>query len=174
VPFAINPKRLKFLSIGQRIKYYVQFIFVRFGLWCGFTNLDYHYIHGSKDRLKIGKGCSTANTMFNTISGTITLGDNTIFAHNCMVLTGVHRFYRGKRAKLNPDASIREVPDEGNDICFGSGCFIGGGSIILAGVNIGDNVIVGAGSVVTKDVPSNCFACGCPAKVVKYHDTNEL
>ena len=40
-------------------------------------------------------------------------------------------------------------------------------SIILPGVSIGDNAIIGAGSVVTKDIPSNSFAVGKPAKVIK-------
>ena len=45
--------------------------------------------------------------------------------------------------------------------------WIGSGSIILSGVNIGDNAVIGAGSVVTKDVPENMIAVGSPAKVIK-------
>lgn len=50
---------------------------------------------------------------------------------------------------------------------IGSYCFIGCGSIILPNITIGDHVIVAAGSVVTKDVPSNCIVAGNPAKVLK-------
>jgi len=50
---------------------------------------------------------------------------------------------------------------------IGSYCFIGCGSIVLPNVTIGDHVIVAAGSVVTKDVPSNCIVAGNPAKVIK-------
>jgi len=50
---------------------------------------------------------------------------------------------------------------------IGSYCFIGCGAIILPNVTIGDHVIVGAGSVVTKDVPSHCAVAGNPAKVIK-------
>jgi len=50
---------------------------------------------------------------------------------------------------------------------IGSYCFIGCGSIILPNVTIGDHVIVAAGSVVSKDVPSNCIVAGNPAKVIK-------
>ena len=49
----------------------------------------------------------------------------------------------------------------------GERCFIGINAIILPGVTIGDEVIVGAGSVVTKDVPSNCIVAGNPAKVIR-------
>ena len=87
-----------------------------------------------------------------------------------MVLTGQHRFYKGKRAKLSGSSALKEVPDEGNDIVIGSGCFIGSGVIILKKVTIGDNVIIGAGAVVTKDIPVNCFAAGNPARVVRTMD----
>ena len=50
---------------------------------------------------------------------------------------------------------------------IGQKCFIGARSIILPGVSIGDHVIVGSGSVVTKDVKSNCIVAGNPAKVIK-------
>lgn len=50
---------------------------------------------------------------------------------------------------------------------IGKCCFIGCGAIILPGVKVGDHVIVGAGSVVTKDVPSNSIVGGNPAKVLR-------
>ena len=50
---------------------------------------------------------------------------------------------------------------------IGERCFIGGQSIILPGITIGDGVIVGAGSVVTKDIAANCAVAGNPARVVK-------
>ena len=53
------------------------------------------------------------------------------------------------------------------DTVIGKKCFIGTNAIIMAGVNIGDQVIVGAGSVVTKEVPSNCIVAGNPAKIIR-------
>ena len=50
---------------------------------------------------------------------------------------------------------------------IGKKCFIGARSIIMCGVTIGDEVIVGAGAIVTKDVPSNCIVAGNPARVIK-------
>lgn len=50
---------------------------------------------------------------------------------------------------------------------IGENCFIGGQSLILPGVTIGDQCIVGAGSVVTKSVPSNTIVAGNPAKVLR-------
>ena len=51
--------------------------------------------------------------------------------------------------------------------CIGKRCFIGANAIILPGITIGDEVIIGSGSVVTKDVPSNCIVAGNPARIIK-------
>lgn len=53
------------------------------------------------------------------------------------------------------------------DTWIGERCFIGGRSIVLPGINIGNECIVGAGSVVTKDVPPNSVVAGNPARVIK-------
>ncbi len=53
------------------------------------------------------------------------------------------------------------------DTYIGARCFIGFNAVIMAGVKIGDEVIVGAGAVVTKDVPSHCIVAGNPAKVLR-------
>jgi len=53
------------------------------------------------------------------------------------------------------------------DTYIGKKCFIGANAIIMAGIKIGDEVIIGSGSVVTKDIPSNCIAAGNPAKVIR-------
>ena len=97
------------------------------------------------------------NTIFNVISGDIVVGQDTLFGHNCMVLTGTHDFYKGKRASLN-SPPIDETPTMGRDIVIGSGCFVGSGVIIQGKVKIGDNTIIGAGSVVVGDLPDGCFA----------------
>lgn len=60
------------------------------------------------------------------------------------------------------------------DVRIGERCFIGARSIILPGVTIGDEVVVAAGSVVTKDVPSNSLVAGNPAKVLRSVQTGPL
>jgi acetyltransferase-like isoleucine patch superfamily enzyme len=50
---------------------------------------------------------------------------------------------------------------------IGQCCFIGGGSIILPGIQVGDESIIGAGSVVTKDVPPRCIVAGNPAQIIR-------
>lgn len=53
------------------------------------------------------------------------------------------------------------------DTYIGSDCVIGINAIIMPGLHIGNQVVVGGGSVVTKDIPSNCIAVGNPAKIIK-------
>lgn len=83
----------------------------------------------------------------------IHIGDNTWVLANVMVLA--HDYCRGEngRGKLF-------------DTYIGSNCVIGVNSIILPGVKLGDSVVVAAGSIVTKDVPSNSMVAGNPAKVI--------
>ena len=83
----------------------------------------------------------------------IYIGNETLITREVMILA--HDASRG--IKLNTK--------------IGNRCFIGVRSIILPGVTIGDEVIVGAGSVVTKDIPSNCIVAGNPAKIIKENIT---
>lgn len=53
------------------------------------------------------------------------------------------------------------------DTYIGKRCFIGANAIISCGITVGDEVIIGAGAVVTKDIPSNYIAAGCPARIIR-------
>ncbi len=169
--FFLNPKRRKQNNLINFIVFYLKYPILKFGTFLGFQNIDFSAISGETSRLIIGNGCSTMNTIFNTTSGIIKIGNDTIFGHNCMVLTGRHRFYKGKRAKLVPNSEhFPETPKEGFDIIIGDGCFIASGVTILAPVKIGNNVLIAAGSIVNKDLPDNTFCAGNPARVIKFHE----
>lgn len=101
---------------------------------------------------------------FNTRSGSITVGENTVLGEDVMVLTGKH--YSIFEAE-NENKPLHYVPEEGRDVTIGAGCYIASGAIIIGKVNIGDYAVVGAGSVVTKDVPSRSFVAGIPATIVR-------
>ena len=53
------------------------------------------------------------------------------------------------------------------DTYIGSRCFIGINAFIMCGVSIGDNCVIGAGAIVTKDAPSNCILAGNPARIIR-------
>ena len=88
----------------------------------------------------------------------IYVGDNTMFGPNVTVATAAHPIYvplREKGCQFNAPVKI------------GKCCWIGAGSIILPGVTIGDNTVIGAGSIVTRDIPSYVVAFGNPCRVVR-------
>ena len=156
--FLLNPKR-KHSWLRRWV--------CRVGTSLGFPNVEYAYVHGPPDRLRLGAGISFGtNLILNTNSGTITIGEETIFGHNCMVLTGTHRFIHGRRAKLS-SATFRETPETGYDVRIGSGVFVASGAIIVGPVEIGDDCLIGAGAVVVKDVPSGSFVGGNPARLIR-------
>jgi acetyltransferase-like isoleucine patch superfamily enzyme len=133
---------------------------------------DTHFVMGSPDRLKIGERSAVANTLFNVSSGSITVGNRTIFGQGVMVITGTHEFRNGMRISLDPkedDGSWggnSEVPKEGFDVSIGSGVFVASGVIILGKCHIGDNCIVVAGAVVTKSFPDHSIIAGIPARLI--------
>lgn len=85
----------------------------------------------------------------------IHIGANTLVAGGTVILSHDHC----KRVGNNQPYLV--------DTIIGNNCFIAVNSIILPGIIIGNEVIVGAGSVVTKNIPSNCVVAGNPAKVIR-------
>ena len=73
---------------------------------------------------------------------------------------------------LAHDASTKVFLDytRVSNVTIGDNVFVGAGTIVLPGVSIGNNVVIGAGSVVSRDIPDNCVAVGNPARVVKSLD----
>ncbi|MCL2521096.1 MAG: sugar O-acetyltransferase [Spirochaetaceae bacterium] len=107
----------------------------------------------------------------------ITIGDNFFANYDCIILDVAkvkigHNVLFGPRVSLftasHPiDAAVRNSDLEyGLPITIGDNCWLGGNVTVLAGITIGDNVVVGAGSVVTKDIPSNVIAVGNPCKIL--------
>ena len=89
----------------------------------------------------------------------VTIGKHCLFGPRCQLITASHPTDYKQRKSLYSDVA--------KPIRIGNECFFGASVIVVPGVTIGDNVVVGAGSVVTKDVPSNTIVCGNPAKPVK-------
>ncbi len=88
----------------------------------------------------------------------IYVGDCTMFAPNVVLATAGH--------PILPD--LREKAYQFNmPIHIGRNCWLGAGVIVMPGVTIGDNTVIGAGSVVTKDIPANVVAVGNPCKVMR-------
>lgn len=88
----------------------------------------------------------------------IYVGDYTMFGPNVTLATAGHPVLPELREKLYQF----NLP-----IHIGRNCWLGAGVIVLPGVSIGDNSVIGAGSIVTKDIPSNVVALGNPCRVLR-------
>lgn len=95
--------------------------------------------------------------------GGITLGDDCLIGHNVVFATLNHFIEPSERASMYP------AP-----IVLGKKVWVGSNSTILQGVTIGDNSIIAAGSVVTKDVPANTIVGGVPARILRHLDVEEV
>ena len=109
------------------------------------------------DKVKIGKNVVILNGFQCMSAGGLTIEDDTMISLNCTIATNNHDFYERNVITCKPVHIKRNV-------------WIGVNVTILPGVTIGENAVVGAGAVVTKDVPDNAVVVGSPARVVKYLD----
>ena len=133
----------------------------------------------------VGKGVWIESPFFCDYGENITIGANTFVNTNCMFLDN-HKISIGKNGLIAPYVQIytathplkatERIIEDGDTsryltsakpVTIGDNVWIGGNCIIFPGVKIGNNVTIGAGSVVNKDVPDNVLAMGNPCKVVK-------
>jgi maltose O-acetyltransferase len=87
----------------------------------------------------------------------VKIGDFTLFGPAVQIYTATHPM----------SAELRRSQEFGKPIEIGSDVWVGGGAIICPGVTIGSKTVIGAGSVVTRDIPSGVFAAGNPCRVIK-------
>ena len=130
------------------------------------VDIDFHCEYGKHifigDKVIINMNCTFVD------NNRIDIGSNVLIAPNVQIYTATHS------TKVNE----RMVQDwsEGEEICrtyalpvrVEDGVWIGGGSVLLPGVTIGRNSVIGAGSVVTRSIPENCVAVGNPCRVIKH------
>lgn len=115
--------------------------------WC-----DYGY------NIELGENFYSNHNLVILDGNKVKFGDNVFIAPNCSFYTAGHPL----------DVETRNQGLEyAKPITVGNNVWIGGNVCVLPGVTIGDNVVIGAGSIVNKDIPSNTVAVGNPCKVIK-------
>lgn len=128
---------------------------------------------------EVGENCYIEPPFHSNWGGKhVHLGNNVYFNFNATLVDDTH-IYIGDYTMLGPNVVIataghpilpelREKALQYNlPVHIGKNCWLGAGVIVLPGVTIGDNTVIGAGSVVTKDIPSNVVAVGNPCKVLR-------
>ena len=115
------------------------------------TNMGGHHVHFGKNIY--------ANFNLTLVDDThIYVGDYTMFGPGVVVATAGHPLL----PELRQEGYQYNAP-----VHIGKNCWIGAGALIMPGITIGDNVVIGAGSVVTRDIPSNMLAVGNPCRVLR-------
>jgi maltose O-acetyltransferase len=142
-----NLKRLKalFSSCGEDV-------FIEYGF-----HMDYGDSISIGDRTFINAHCTLVDGVKNAHSK-IEIGADCLFGPNVQLLAVSH--------DIDPNERLRKQ-NYVDDILIGDNVWLGGGVIVLAGVTIGNNSVVGAGSVVTKSIAENSFCAGNPAVKIR-------
>jgi maltose O-acetyltransferase len=104
----------------------------------------------------IGVNCS--------VRGPLIIGKNVMMGPEVIILTSLHGFDRIDIPMTQQDSSLKKKVIIGNDV------WIGTRVIILPGLTIGNGVIIGAGSIVTRDIPDYAIVAGNPAKIVRFRN----
>lgn len=129
----------------------------------------------------IGEGVRIQPPFFCDYGFNIHLGNSVFFNFNCVVLDTA-RIEIGDHVMIGPNVQIyapihpmnagerRTWLEASNPVTIGSDVWVGGGAIICPGVTIGDRAVIGAGSIVTRDIPADVFAAGNPCRVIRELD----
>lgn len=114
--------------------------------------------------ITIGNNCNIGEHTHITSINKITIGNGLLTGRYVYIGDNSHGGLSLEEANTPP---IKRKLQSKGEVVIGNNVWIGDKATILAGVHIGDNVIIGANSVVTHDIPSNCMAAGMPARVIK-------
>lgn len=112
--------------------------------------------------IAIGAGTQLSGTSITARSTAVRLGRQVLVAPNCVIVDSDFHAPWPPEARATEPGLERDAP-----VTIGDHAWIGMQSIILKGVTVGEGALVGAGSVVTSDIPPRCLAAGAPARVVR-------
>jgi acetyltransferase-like isoleucine patch superfamily enzyme len=119
---------------------------------------------GRTPRLVIGDGCNFGRLCGIGCMGEVEIGDHVLASASVFISDSYHGYDDAMQSVIDQPMS------EPEKVIVGSGSFLGLGAMILPGVTIGDQAYVGAGAVVTRDVPPRTLVVGNPARVVSSYD----
>ncbi len=115
----------------------------------------------------IGKRCFINYNLTIQDDASVTIGDDCNFGPNVTIVTPVHPMLPDeRRLMLDADGNQKHLC-YAKPVVIGHDCWFGANVVVCPGVTIGENCVIGAGSVVTKDIPAGSFAAGVPCRVIR-------
>ncbi|HIS91679.1 MAG TPA: sugar O-acetyltransferase [Candidatus Alectryocaccomicrobium excrementavium] len=124
------------------------------------------YFHYGK-HTKIGKRVFINFNFTVQDDALVTIGDDCNFGPNVTIVTPVHPMLANERRAICDKDGVPRRVCYAKPVHIGRDCWFGANVVVCPGVTIGDNCVIGAGSVVTRDVPANTFAAGNPCRVIR-------
>jgi acetyltransferase-like isoleucine patch superfamily enzyme len=153
----LEKKNINNVKLGENVKI---FDFVNlYGCSIGDSSKIGTFVEIQKNA-SVGKNCKISSHTF--ICEGVHIGDNVFIGHNVTFINDKHP------RSANPDGTMQTEADwKVVETFIKNGASVGSSSTIMCGVIVGENAIVGAGAVVTKDVPPNSIVAGVPAKIIR-------
>ena len=97
----------------------------------------------------------------------VTIGDDCNFGPGVTIVTPIHPMLPGERNAMQNAKGERKRFCYAKPVKIGNSCWFGANVTVCPGVTVGDNCVIGVGSVVTRDIPANSFAAGVPCRVIR-------
>ena len=116
---------------------------------------------------KIGKNFFANFNFTVQDDGEVTIGDDCNFGPNVTIVTPVHPMVASERRLMRTGAGEEKRLCYAKPVHIGNDCWFGANVTVCPGVTIGDGCVIGAGRVVTRDIPANSFAAGVPCRVIR-------
>ena len=124
-----------------------------------------HFHYGCHTR--VGEGCFMNFNFTVQDDARVTIGDHCNFGPNVTIVTPMHPMLGSERRGVVCKDGETRFLCYAKPVVIGSDCWFGANVVVCPGVTIGDNCVIGAGSVVTRSIPANSFAAGVPARVIR-------
>lgn len=116
---------------------------------------------------RIGKRCFFNYNLTIQDDAPVSIGDDCNFGPNVTIVTPIHPLLPNERRVMyDQDGNPRHLC-YAKPVSIGKDCWLGANVVVCPGVTIGDNCVIGAGSVVTRDIPPNSLAAGVPCRVIR-------
>lgn len=141
------------LQFKRKTSYY-------FGRFCNSTTLYPNLVRGGA--VRIGQGSEIGERCRISIANSLEIGEKVLLSPNVYITDCDHEY-------RNVDVPVMDqgIVQKGQKVFIGEGSYIGINAVIVGNIKIGKHCVIGANSVVTKNVPDYCVAVGSPAKVIK-------